>query len=60
MHAAADAGDVAEFEWVEGLGEVGQVYGDEAVGFFEFAGEFGDEAVGCEADGGGDVGADLL
>ena len=59
-HAAADSSDVIQVEPVEDLGEIFEVYGNEAIGLIELARELGDEAVGREADRGGNIGADLF
>lgn len=60
LHASVDAGEVGELEAFEFVREVLVVDDDEAVGFLEFGGEFGEEGVGGDADGAGEVGGDLV
>ncbi len=46
--------------WREGFGEDVEGEGDEAVGLFHVAGDFGEIAVGGEADGAAQHGSDAL
>jgi hypothetical protein len=59
-HAAADAGEVVELEGVEDVGEIVVLDQGEAIGFVHVGGDFGEEAIGGDADGAFEVFADVL
>ncbi len=60
LSARADAGQVAQGELVQRFGQNVERQRDEAVGLFHVAGDFGEIAVGGEAHGAAQHGADVL
>ena len=60
LHAGADAGEVAEFEALEGARENVWGEGDEAVGLVHVGGDLGEVAVGGESDGAAEGVADFF
>ena len=60
LGARADAGQIAEGELVQRFGQNVEGEGHKTVGLFHVAGDFGEVAIGGEADGAAQHGADAL
>jgi len=60
LHATVDAGELGETEAVESIWEFVGVNEDEAIGFLEFGGKFGEPGIGGDADAAGHAGGDVV
>lgn len=59
FHADVDAAELFEVESAEAVGEIFVFDNDQAVGFLEVGGEFGEEGVGGDSDAAGEAGGEF-